>query len=147
MTMPAGAYYVGDLCFVVDDRWDQIRDLTTKDGAQLEGEFVFPSGGRFATYNVGRGDGEYQDQHAGFYTLHSGLIGCVRIQDIHQNYWPNIPLGRRVVFTDEFHTGQQGDVIMFGHIHIDKSCIRFGNYAEFSLWSVGFTGDEFGEYD
>lgn len=26
-TMPAGRYYVGDLCYVMDDVWDEVCDL------------------------------------------------------------------------------------------------------------------------
>ena len=40
MTMPAGRYYIGDLCYVMsDEEWDEFCSLTIKDNKCFDGEF------------------------------------------------------------------------------------------------------------
>ena len=55
--MPAGTYYVGDLCYVMsDEEWDQFCSITIEGMNCLEGEFTMPDGRRFATYGTAYGD-------------------------------------------------------------------------------------------
>jgi len=58
MTMPAGKYYVGDLCYVMDsDEWSQVCSLIIQGEKLLDGEFELPDGRRFAIYSTHWGDG------------------------------------------------------------------------------------------
>lgn len=82
MTMPAGKYYVGDLCYVLHDSWDEFCDITISDHKCLEGEFNFKDGRRFASFSTKWGDGEYDDQYGRSYAVDAGLIGCISIEDI-----------------------------------------------------------------
>ena len=43
--MPAGKYYIGDLCYVMtDDEWREICAIIIKGNQCLDGEFELPDG-------------------------------------------------------------------------------------------------------
>ena len=119
--MPAGTYYVGDLCYVMDDdEWDEFCTLTIKDNECLEGEFEL-DGRKFATYGTKWGDGEYRDQNGHSYGVDAGLIGCIRLSDIKDPDYDEIGrLGNIVVFEKDFTTsgGRNGVREWNGKIHI-----------------------------
>ena len=60
--MKAGTYYIGDLCYVLDDCWDEFCSLTIVGDKVLDGEFNFADGTRFATFTTRWGDGTYRDE-------------------------------------------------------------------------------------
>ena len=47
--MKAGTYYIGDLCYVMHDRWDEFCSITCSEHNVLDGEFNLKDGTRFAT--------------------------------------------------------------------------------------------------
>jgi hypothetical protein len=123
MSMPAGKYYVGDLCYVMHPQWDEFCALTDR---CLEGEFTLANGVRFATYETKYGDGSYLDAQAREYGVDAGLIGCIRVEDIDPAELKNLDLGHVVEFQREFETsgGRSTDrrwdgVIRFGHLAIE----------------------------
>jgi hypothetical protein len=119
--MPAGTYYVGDLCYVLNDEWGDFCDKTIVDSRCLSGEMVLSNGVRFASYNTAYGDGIYTDADGKRYAVDAGLIGCVKVEDCDIS---NIKdLGHIVVFDTFFRTGVTKDgTIWFG----DKIEIRTG---------------------
>lgn len=118
MTMPAGTYYVGDLCYVMHPQWDEFCDITIDEHNCLSGEFVLKNGVRFATYGTAWGDGLYFDQQQNEYGVDAGLIGCIKVDDIND---PEAYLegGTIVEFTADFETSASDGVICIGHICID----------------------------
>lgn len=127
MTMPAGRYYVGDLCYVMnDDEWNQFCSITIKGNRCLDGEFEMPDGRKFATYGTKWGDGTYQDNHGNTYCVDAGLIGCIRVEDIQANKYPDIEsLGAIHEFATDFVTGggrggkDWAGTIQFGRVVIE----------------------------
>ena len=120
MTMPAGTYYVGDLCYVMHERWNEFCDITIKDRECLNGEFVMKDGTRFATYSTKWGDGSYTDQLGKDYSVDAGLIGCVLIEDLDLEAEGNFVRGGQVVQFDEpFDTWRDDGMIRIGHLSID----------------------------
>lgn len=125
--MPAGKYYVGDLCYVMTDaEWDQFCSITIKGNECLEGEFQMPDGRRFATYSTAWGDGVYRDQYGDRYCVDSGSIGCIRVEDIRAEKYENIEsLGAIQEFISDFVTGggkgERGwaGTIQFGRVAIE----------------------------
>jgi len=122
--MPAGRYYVGDLCYVMTDKeWDEFCSLTTDGLRCLHGEFNFKDGRRFATFGTRWGDGKYFDTNKLYeFSVDAGLIGCMRLNEI------NIKklklneleeLGAIIDFPYEFGTGVTDSVITIGHVVID----------------------------
>lgn len=116
--MQAGKYYVGDLCYVLSDRWDEVCDLIIVDHKCLDGEFELKDGTRFAIYGTAYGDGTYPDQYGNGYPVDSGSIGCVLVEDITEGVLDDW-LGNIFDFTESFTTDSEDGVIMIGEVVID----------------------------
>jgi hypothetical protein len=116
--MKAGKYYVGDLCYVLGDRWTEVCDLIIVDHQCLDGEFELSDGTKFAIYGTAYGDGVYPDQHGNGYPVDSGSIGCVLVDDITEGHL-DITLGNTFDFEEDFETGEEGGIIRIGEIEID----------------------------
>ena len=133
MTMPAGRYYVGDLCYVMTDaEWDQFCAITIKDNKCLDGEFEMPDGRKFATYGTAWGDGCYRDQFGNEYGVDAGLIGCIRVEDIRADKYEDIEsLGKIHEFVSDFvtsggrNTPDWNGTIQFGRVAIETNPNEF----------------------
>lgn len=140
MTMPAGKYYVGDLCYVMHDEWDECCHLFFKgrtDHSCNEGEFNLKDGRRFASYTTKYGDGEYSDQMGNRYGVDAGLIGCIRLEDIDLKQESNFLRGGSIVeFPSDFTTsggrtdqGRDWDgIIRIGHLNIETDPVYEDEY-------------------
>lgn len=126
--MPAGKYYVGDLCYVMHEAWDEFCDITIEVNRCLDGEFNLKDGRRFATFGTKWGDGEYRDQLGNRYGVDAGLIGCIRVDDIDLNDPSNFLDGGNIVeFTQPFsvsggraeNNSSWDGVIRIGHLMIE----------------------------
>jgi hypothetical protein len=129
--MPAGKYYVGDLCYVMHDEWDEVCHLMFQgrtDNGCNDGEFRLRDGRKFASYGTKFGDGEYNDQLGNRYGVDAGLIGCIRLEDIDLKGGDNFITGGAIVeFASAFYTsgGRDGlgrdwdGVIKIGHLQIE----------------------------
>jgi len=118
--MQAGEYYVGDLCYVLHERWDEVCGLIIKDNKCLDGEFELADGTKFAIYGTKYGDGTYFDQGDNEYWVDAGSIGCVLMKDIALSVEGNQTMGGRIVdFQNDFTTSSSDGVIKFGSVHID----------------------------
>ncbi len=103
--MPAGEYYIGDLCYVMsEEEWDEFCSITIQGNRCFDGEFVLSDGRRFATYGTAWGDGSYFDQHRHEYAVDAGLIGCILIKDIKIEKNNILELGNVVKIDYDFTT-------------------------------------------
>ena len=123
--MPAGKYYIGDLCYVMDTKeWREICDIIIKESRILDGEFELPDGRRFAIYSTRWGDGEYYDQYGHTYSVDAGSIGCILMSDIRAHKYDNIlDLGAVQEFAEPFETGSHKGQLVFGHVLIDTDLV------------------------
>ena len=129
MRMPAGKYYIGDLCYVMNDaEWEEFCSITIDGHNVIDGEFQMKDGRRFATYGTAYGDGVYHDQYGHSYSVDAGLIGCFKVEDIRANYYDNLlDLGSIMEFDKSFATsGGRGDegwegLIQIGHVLIETN--------------------------
>ena len=119
--MPAGTYYIGDLCYVMtDEEWDEFCKLTIVDHDCVHGEFTFADGRRFATYGTKWGDGVYQSNINTKHSVDAGLIGCFLVEDIKAEKYDDIEsLGAIVTFEKDFKTYENDGLIVFGHVIIN----------------------------
>lgn len=121
--MPAGRYYIGDLCYVMTDKeWDEFCAITIVDNDCVHGEFTFEDGRRFATYGTKWGDGLYRSNIGTKHSVDAGLIGCIRLNEINMeklNEEEMERLGAIVQFDYSFSTGCRDGVITFGDVIID----------------------------
>ena len=137
MTMPAGKYYVGDLCYVMsDEEWEEFCSITIVGNKCVDGEFQFADGRRFATYGTAFGDGTYHDQYGHSYSVDAGLIGCILVSNIRNSKYENLlDLGAIIEFDADFATsGGRGEKNWDGDIQIGHMVIETdGNeYEEFT---------------
>lgn len=118
--MKAGTYYIGDLCYVMDDKeWDEFCSLTISDYECKDGEFQFADGRCFATYGTAYGDGTYNSNIETTHAVDAGLIGCILVEDIRANKYPDISkLGAIVEFKEDFETSYENGNIKFGHVEV-----------------------------
>lgn len=121
--MQAGDYYVGDLCYVMHDEWDEVCDLMFEgrtDGGCNEGVFNLKDGRTFAVFNTAWGDGIYTDNLVGDYPVDAGCIGCIKVSDIDKtNDQNNMTLGNIHSFNNDFEVDTDGSLLTFGHVRID----------------------------
>ena len=73
-------YWVGDLCYVLHDVWDEVCDLVPFDNS--EHEFELADGRKFILFSTAYGDGEYTDQNGNRYGVDAGVIGAIKLADI-----------------------------------------------------------------
>ena len=134
MTMPAGKYYIGDLCYVMHDEWDEACAMffpTYQSGRGIEGEFTLKDGRRFASFGTAWGDGTYNSNIGTEHMVDSGSIGCIRVEDIRDNTYDDIEgLGAIVEFKEPFEIQKVGrGLLKFGHVAIDTDEL-FEEYQE-----------------
>ena len=116
--MQAGKYFIGDLCYVLGDRWDEVCNLIILDHVCLDGEFELSDGTRFAMYGTAYGDGFYSDQQGNGYPVDSGSIGCVLVESITSGEIRD-DLGTIHDFKEDFETGEEDGIIRIGEVEID----------------------------
>lgn len=128
--MPAGRYYIGDLCYVMtDEEWKECCNLFfagRDDHGVNDGEFTLKDGRRFASYSTAYGDGTYYDQYGHSYSVDAGLIGCILESDIRAEKYENLlDLGNIVDMNTPFVTSggrydkESDGVIQFGTFMIE----------------------------
>lgn len=126
--MQAGKYYIGDLCYVMHDVWDECVDLMFPPsqgyGPAVDGEFTLKDGRRFAVYSTKFGDGLYPSNIGAKFSVDAGCIGCIRVEDIRDPEATDAAmksLGAVYEFGTDFVTGGSTDTgtIQFGRVIIE----------------------------
>ena len=130
--MPAGRYYVGDLCYVLnDDDWSNVCEKTIKDGQPVDGEFILSDGRVIATYRTKWGDGLFYSNIGTVHCVDSGSIGCILESDINIKLPEHInELGAFVDISTDFKTGEHEGIIQFGFLSIDTDPVFDEDYVE-----------------
>jgi len=127
--MPAGKYWVGDLCYVMHEEWDEVCGLFFKgrdDHGANEGLFELKDGRKFVSFNTKYGDGGYYDEAENEYGVDAGLIGCILVSDIKSSDQNTLVGGHVHEFESPFvcsggrsEQGHDWDgIIQIGHINI-----------------------------
>ena len=131
--MPAGRYYIGDLCYVMHPEWVEVCELFFPPGAPgqgVEGEFALKDGRRYASFGTAFGDGEYYNNMGTSHCVDSGSIGCIRMEDIRDDEYSNIEtLGAIVEFDQPFEVEKVGrGLLRFGHVEIETDPVYDETY-------------------
>lgn len=134
------SYYVGDLCYVMHDEWDEICDLTISGIALESGEFELADGRKFIIFNTAYGDGVYPDQNGKHYSVDSGTIGAIRVDDIRDPEFDRIienGLGHVHEFPseiDESDCFDEDGVLTFYNVVIDTAGSYYDDEGEDYDW-------------
>jgi len=154
--MPAGTYWCGDLCYCLDNNWDEVCGLLfnkDKSGKHPGGEFQLENGVKFAIYGTAWGDGGYLDQNGKCYSVDAGVIGCVKVDDLYKIGEAPASGGHRHTFENDFETGYDDGTIYFDNIRIETDP-KSDEYGEddsicqlcgHEVWSVSCHCDEEGK--
>ena len=121
--MPAGQYYIGDLCYVLKKEWDECCDLFfagRNDSGCNEGKFTLKDGRTFVNFNTAYGDGYYHtsaDQGLG---VDSGSIGCILVSDLSVEQTPEhmAKCGILVTFPEDFYCYSDRGDMTFGRVDV-----------------------------
>lgn len=137
--MTKGTYWLGDLCYCLDNDWDQVCSLLfnkDENNKHIGGEFQLENGVKFALYGTAWGDGGYLDQDGKCYSVDAGVIGCVKVSDLYKLGEAPASGGHVHTFENDFETGYDSGTIYFGNIRIetdpseseeDDDCPECGN--------------------
>jgi hypothetical protein len=113
--MKEGIYYIGDLCYVLHDEWDEVCEHIEQDG-----QFTLRNGTEIVLYTTAYGDGTYVDQANNEYSVDSGTIGAVLLSAIDQTNSRNRTNGGNIVqFKKEWDHSSNDGFLTFGHIVIN----------------------------
>lgn len=139
-TLTAGEYYVGDPCYVLEDRLyydvvlpalhaypesqlpedlDDVVDYL--DNYRIKQKSLMHIRGRkCVVFSTEWGDGEYQDQLGNVYGVDSGLIACIPVELLTEEVLKIAHnLGRVQMFEQDFVCGSENAYLTFGDIVID----------------------------
>jgi len=126
--LAAGTYWIGDLCYVLGNRWDEVCELTIGGNIVKEGAFTMVDGTQFILFGTAYGDGLYYDQIGNEYPVDAGLIGCVLADKVDSD--ARLDLGNVHTFEKDAWAYSDGKVLSFGNIHIDTDPVFEEEYEE-----------------
>ena len=109
VTLPAGHYLIGDLCYQDRNEWDQMINPFEEGVVK-----TLSDGRKYVILNTRHGDGCYQDQDGKDYFVDSGTIGIIEYTgDL------NSDLGRTFDFGSDFQVYSYDGVLHFGAMYVD----------------------------
>lgn len=130
--MPSGLYYIGDLCYVIQDEelWNKMCEEHFSKG--FNGKFEKAENLTIWNCSTYYGDGCYEDGDNYFYPVDSGSIGVVLIDDNYRALLEQdkvMPLqdvederlGRLCLFEKDFEVYYDNGVFYFGYIEINTT--------------------------
>jgi hypothetical protein len=117
-TMPPGKYWIGDLCYVMNDKWEAACDLMISGDGVNDGVFELPDGTTFASMTTAYGDGTYTDESGKQYPVDAGLIGAIKVDDITSKN-ADMKLGNVFDFPYEWEFSSENGVLYFDKVRIN----------------------------
>lgn len=131
--LPAGEFYVGDLCYVLHAEWDEVCDLLfagRDDHGCNQGLFTLKDGRKFVMFNTAHGDGMYFDNRGRQYSVDAGSIGCILSSDIDLEHEDNDTDGGQIYkFTQAFNCECEDGMMRFSNLQIDTNPV-YEEYEE-----------------
>ena len=122
--MANSKYYVGDLCYVMKDVWEEVCNLTFPEhmhGSEVTGELQLSDGRKFVIFGTAHGDGEYHDNFGNRYCVDSGTLGVILADEIRSEeaHFDGGNIIEFPVTLTDANCGYDEGQIAFGHIVID----------------------------
>ena len=78
MKLPAGKYYIGDPCYVMRNRWDEVCEKMFEPG--YKDDFIEIDGHKMWVHSTSYGDGIYPSNKHIAFMVDAGLIGAVPLE-------------------------------------------------------------------
>lgn len=108
----AGEYYIGDLSYVITDRWKEVC-------GQILGSFELKDGTKLFMDWTSYGDGTYYDNSGNSYSVDSGTLGIIAVKDIATEELKPITGGNIHRFADDFEVTATDGYFVFGDVIIN----------------------------
>jgi len=127
--VPAGTYYIGDLCYVInDDVWDEVCNAMFPDGIHPKDGLIEVRGHQMISFSTMWGDGMYYG-HGYEFPVDAGLIGLISMDSLDENALGGkrdneaeiADFGAIVEFKEDFECYSDNGYLVFGHIGIDTA--------------------------
>jgi hypothetical protein len=120
--LPAGKYYIGDLCYVMHGEWSELCDVICDNNFNDQTASIELNDGRqIVLSHTKYGDGTYPDNYGNTYGVDSGTIGAIRVEDIVDHADNNIKLGNLHTITKPFTIYYDDGLIVFDNICIQTN--------------------------
>ncbi len=135
MKMPAGKYWIGDLCYVLGDVWGEFCDLIFTPGNE-DKILTLKDGRTFWSHSTAWGDGLYQTSSPGVEIgVDSGTIGCVLLENVIESVLrsadPSLSdLGHVVEFTEPFTPSYLDGTFYFGKFLVYTEGLETEDYGD-----------------
>lgn len=79
---PAGDYYIGDLCYILKDEFDDLYDIIVVSGVYDQEQVLIKNHNILLSFsNTSYGDGEYLDNRKRKYSVDAGIIGICSLEN------------------------------------------------------------------
>jgi hypothetical protein len=112
--LPAGEYYIGDPCYVIEnDRWDEWLELFWDNRPEV---FDFDAADQIA-FNTAYGDGAYDCSNGASLPVDAGIIGAIPMSIIKCGR-PEVD-GTVVTFETAFTCEDRNGLLIFGDLEVD----------------------------
>jgi hypothetical protein len=125
ITLPAGKYYIGDLCYVFEDEeWDNFFSDTLNQPDEGQHRFAITNGGfevngkKLWYHGTAYGDGGYPDQNGHIYSVDAGLIGVLPFELVVHKYENLYRLGNVVEYDYDFECSYEDGTFYIGPLRI-----------------------------
>lgn len=115
---PPGKYWIGDLCYVLGDRWDEVCSHICRPDWN-DGLFTLDGGLQASCFGTAHGDGLYEDNFGNEYGVDAGIIGCVLSEAVGRCRKRDRGLGHIHKFPVSFDAFYQDGKIHFGCVVVD----------------------------
>lgn len=119
--LPTGTYYIGDLCYVLSDEdWEQLHSLMFPGGHEcITGKHTLSDGRQLLIMSTLEGDGVYFDTAGRNYSVDSGTIGAMLVDDLSKPEGID-PEHNQVIFQGtHFGAEYRDDQLVFGTVIIE----------------------------
>ena len=131
-------YYVGDLAYVMTNEWEEICELAVFDNTQVD--FTLEDGREYIQLSTAFGDGTYNDLNGQPYSVDSGTIGAVLVNNITDTEALNQALSNGLGHLYEFETeltsyncSYDEGTLYIGHVTIDTNDYGYDDNEELDI--------------
>jgi len=133
-------YYVGDLCYVMTNEWGEICEDAVFDNTEVD--FTLKDGRKYIQLSTAFGDGTYNDLNGQPYSVDSGTIGAVLVNNITDTEALNQALSNGLGHLyqsdeelDSYNCNYFEGTIYIGQITIDTTDYGYDNDEELDILS------------
>lgn len=137
-TFPAGRYWIGDPCYVLDSQWQDLGEQTgwfgsdddNPNATNYKGIFTTKNGARCFANGTKYGDGTYYDNFGHEYGVDAGLLSIVPESEVEDVAFAETS-GHFMNFENDFDVCEEDGTFYFGTVEIATDDISDSDFEDF----------------